>query len=62
MAKRLEAISTIDHGAFIQVLRNVLEEGMQHLQRKGLVDRDQHDDGRRQVAPHVELEENRQVP
>ena len=51
MSERLELCAPNDLGAFVQLLRDVLEEGMQHPEGEGLVDRHQHDDRRRQDAP-----------
>ena len=49
MPEGLETVASVYHRALVQILRDVFEEGMQHPKREGLVDRDQYDDGCRQV-------------
>jgi hypothetical protein len=48
-AEGLEARAAIDHGAFVEILGDRQEEGVQHPQREGLVDGDKDDDRRGQT-------------
>ena len=61
MPECLELGAAVDSSAFVQFLRDVLEEGVQHPESERLIDGNEHDDCRRQNAPDVPFKERQHV-